>query len=124
MAGTCFQCSGPSMEPTIYSDNVLLTERFTPRWRSVQKGDIVIVRCPTKPKQFICKRIMGLEGDKISTGMLTSEVVPRGHVWLEGDNRDNSADSRHYGPIPQALITSRAFVRIYPFDEVTLLACN
>lgn len=41
-------------------------------------------------------------------------LVPRGHVWLEGDNSDNSIDSRTYGPVPMGLIQSRAIIRLYP----------
>lgn len=40
--------------------------------------------------------------------------VPRGHVWLEGDNSENSIDSRTYGPVPMGLIKSRVFLRLYP----------
>lgn len=40
--------------------------------------------------------------------------VPKGHVWLEGDNSENSIDSRTYGPVPMGLIQSRAIVRLYP----------
>jgi signal peptidase I len=40
--------------------------------------------------------------------------VPKGHVWLQGDNAYNSTDSRHYGPIPYALIQGKVFYRIWP----------
>lgn len=44
--------------------------------------------------------------------------VPKGHVWLEGDNSDNSIDSRTFGPVPIGLIQSRAFVRLYPNPQL------
>ena len=44
--------------------------------------------------------------------------VPRGHVWLEGDNLDNSSDSRTYGPVPYGLIRSRVYYKV----GATLLA--
>lgn len=47
--------------------------------------------------------------------------VPRGHVWLEGDNRSNSADSRIYGPVPQGLICARALCRVWPPKEIKML---
>lgn len=38
--------------------------------------------------------------------------VPKGHVWLQGDNFNNSTDSRHYGPVPYAMIRGRVFVKV------------
>lgn len=107
------------MEPTIYTNNIIFTEHLTPRFRKVQRGDIIIAKCPTNPKQHICKRVTGLPGDKINLGF-TSHVVPKGHVWLEGDNRNNSSDSRTYGPVPQGLIKSRALFRIWPFNDIKM----
>lgn len=115
-----FQCSGPSMEPTLYSNNILVTEHISPRLDRIQRGDIVIAKCPTNPNQHICKRIVGLPGDKIRTGF-TSQVIPRGHVWLEGDNRSNSSDSRTYGPVPKGLIRSRAIFKIWPPSDAAYL---
>jgi signal peptidase I len=40
--------------------------------------------------------------------------VPRGHVWLEGDNARNSTDSRAYGPVPAALLRGRVVARVWP----------
>lgn len=107
------------MEPTIYNEDILLTEHITPRMKRFNKGDIVIAISPSNPKQYICKRIIGLPGDKINTGLMSSEVVPRGHVFLQGDNRGNSLDSRSYGSIPQGLIRSRAIIRVWPLGEIS-----
>lgn len=38
--------------------------------------------------------------------------VPKGHVWLEGDNLMNSTDSRNYGPIPYGLIRGRVCLKV------------
>lgn len=112
------------MEPTIFTNNILFTEHLTPRFRKLERGDIIIAKCPTNPKQHICKRVTGLPGDHMKIGQFSSEIVPRGHVWLEGDNKHNSADSRVYGPVPQGLIRSRALFRIWPFTEIRMLNDN
>ncbi|KAI4463494.1 protease family s26 mitochondrial inner membrane protease-related [Holotrichia oblita] len=113
-------CSGPSMEPTLYSNNVLLAEHISPQFDKLSRGDIIIAKCPTNANQYICKRVVGLPGDKIRTGFM-SHIVPRGHVWLEGDNRGNSSDSRTYGPVPKGLIRSRAIFKIWPLADATYL---
>ncbi|XP_017778580.1 PREDICTED: mitochondrial inner membrane protease subunit 1 [Nicrophorus vespilloides] len=111
-------CTGPSMEPTIYTDDILITERLTLNYRNLQRGDIIIARCPSSPRDQICKRITGLPGDRMITELGRSSIVPRGHVWIEGDNRSNSSDSRSYGPIPQGLIKSRAVCKVWPPQEI------
>ncbi|KAJ8984417.1 hypothetical protein NQ317_012480 [Molorchus minor] len=119
--GDFVMCSGPSMEPTIYSDDILLTEHVSALSQRVSRGDIIIAKCPTNPKQQICKRVVGLPGDKIRVGFADSHVVPIGHVWLQGDNISNSTDSRMYGPVPQGLIRSRALCRVWPLKSFSLL---
>ncbi|XP_075155717.1 mitochondrial inner membrane protease subunit 1 [Haematobia irritans] len=135
-------CNGPSMEPTLYSNNILLTERITTRFYKPNRGDIIIAISPTNPEQYICKRVIGLPGDKVVTEKLpqseeieslnktsadkytpvfNDEYIPRGYVWVEGDNQTNSSDSRYYGPIPLGLIRSRAICRIWPLGEAKIL---
>jgi len=48
-------------------------------------------------------------------------VVPPGSVWVMGDNRADSKDSRYFGPIPESTIVGRAFVRVWPFGRFGLL---
>ena len=48
-------------------------------------------------------------------------VVPKGHVWLMGDNRTNSLDSRYYGAIPTSSVIGRAFCTYWPLDHARLL---
>lgn len=137
------------MEPTLHSNNILITERISPRFQRIIRGDIIIAKNPNNPMQNICKRVIGLPGDRIitksslhlnpfksgdsnstvdktddesTTNVFTSKaiVVPRGHVWIEGDNSENSSDSRFYGPIPQGLIRSRAVCRLWPLQDMTI----
>jgi len=86
-------------------------------WRHFQSpiaiGDVVVSKHPSRPGT-VCKRVTGLPGDQIlkpNGGMLT---VPDGHVWLEGDNPNNSSDSRSYGALPVALLQGRVVARIWP----------
>ncbi|MPC63969.1 Mitochondrial inner membrane protease subunit 1 [Portunus trituberculatus] len=45
-------------------------------------------------------------------------LVPKGHVWLEGDNHSNSTDSRNFGSVPAGLIRGRAVFRIWPLSDL------
>ncbi|XP_035252448.1 mitochondrial inner membrane protease subunit 1 isoform X2 [Anguilla anguilla] len=65
--GELVACSGPSMEPTITSRDVVFSERLSRHFYRIEKGDIVIAKSPFDPKMNVCKRVIGLEGDKVCT---------------------------------------------------------
>ncbi|KAK3101856.1 hypothetical protein FSP39_006821, partial [Pinctada imbricata] len=106
------QCYGGSMEPTIQSEDRVFVENISVRNRTLKKGDIVVAKNPFRPQELICKRLVGLEGDRINR-TFASFNVPKGHIWLEGDNKHNSMDSRDYGPIPYGLLVSKVIYRSY-----------
>jgi signal peptidase I len=92
-----------------------------------KSGDVIIASNPNDPKTIVCKRIIAMPREKVysqSGGLYTPPPppppanpqphlnlcrwskpisVPEGHVWIQGDNRDNSTDSRRYGPVPIAM---------------------
>ena len=116
------QCIGPSMMPTFNpSGDIVLLDRFSPRFlNKLERGDVVVARSPTAVRQTICKRIRATEGDRVRTGgpfRETIVTIPKGHIWLEGDNPNNSTDSRHYGPIPAALVLGRVVLKLWPPQE-------
>jgi len=62
------------MEPTIFSNDILVTERITPRFQRIKKDDIIIAKSPSDPKIYICKRVAGMPGDTVCVG-ISSQVV-------------------------------------------------
>lgn len=54
------------MEPTLTSNDVIVCEHITTRMLRFNYGDIVISKSPTRPDLYVCKRITGLPGDRIS----------------------------------------------------------
>lgn len=115
------------MNPTLNSrGDVLFTEYLSPRLSSLHAGDIVVATKPTNPRVSILKRIRGMPGDTIwvhpsHSRMPIQITLPPGHVWLEGDNHHQSTDSRHYGPVPLALIRGRARFRFWPLSQACVL---
>ena len=122
------------------TDPVTYLEMWQQMRSPISIGDVLVVQHP-KRKGTVCKRVVGLPGDQILLGgggaslaQLSNLyrprtasrgrggdqhrrqllVVPDGHVWLEGDNPANSSDSRHYGPVPAALIVGRVLCRVWP----------
>ena len=43
--------------------------------------------------------------------------MPQGHVWVVGDNMKDSLDSRHWGPLPMALIKGKVIAKMFPWNE-------
>mmetsp|Transcript_5587 Transcript_5587/g.5776 ORF Transcript_5587/g.5776 Transcript_5587/m.5776 type:complete len:165 (+) Transcript_5587:83-577(+) len=120
--GNVTLCVGPSMVPTFdEKGDLVVVDCFSQKilHRSYQQGDVVISVCPYDPEKTICKRIVALPGDTVSVqkkeyGQIrdTITTVPRGHVWLQGDNPLNSTDSRSYGSVPMGLILGRVVLKL------------
>ncbi|KAB0397443.1 hypothetical protein E2I00_000858 [Balaenoptera physalus] len=86
--GGVVMCSEPSIEPKIQNSDIVFAENFSRHFYGIQRGDTVIAKSLSDPKSNICKRVTGLEGDKIlinsPSGLFKSHsYVPTGHVWLE-----------------------------------------
>ncbi|CAH1393003.1 unnamed protein product [Nezara viridula] len=113
--GNLVLCTGRSMEPTLHHNDVVFSDHISPKIRGIRYGDIVVANSVTDPKLFVCKRVTALEGDVV-VYYNRYVFVPTGHVWLKGDNKDNSSDSRDFGPVPLALIRGRIVCRVWPLS--------
>jgi len=131
VGGLCFM-AGPSMLPTLDNSGELVVESILP-YRlfpsHLARGELITLTSPVNPSRIICKRVLGLPGDVVCvdpTGIkaLSTEhvIVPKGHIWIVGDNASWSRDSRDYGPVSMALIRGRIAARIYPFNRFTIFS--
>ncbi|OQR97065.1 mitochondrial inner membrane protease subunit 1 [Achlya hypogyna] len=127
--GDVVLCVGPSMLPTLNEHgDIVLLDKITPRFRRLRNGEVVIAKSPSNHRQTVCKRIVASEGETVglkhryNANRVEMKTVPKGHVWLEGDNKHDSHDSRYYGPVPYALIQGRVALRIWPLTQLGFLA--
>mmetsp|Transcript_1489 Transcript_1489/g.3086 ORF Transcript_1489/g.3086 Transcript_1489/m.3086 type:complete len:184 (+) Transcript_1489:341-892(+) len=117
--------SGRSMQPTFNargdgSCDALLLNKLSASWRSYQRGDVIIMRSPTHPTEMLAKRVIAMEGDLICTRDSVHKAiqVPKGHIWVEGDNANNSNDSNTFGPVAAGLVEARVEAKVWPLSEM------
>ncbi|WP_028544073.1 signal peptidase I [Paenibacillus taiwanensis] len=126
-----------SMELTYHEGDRLLENKWLYHFTKPERGDVVILQDPVEPIRLI-KRVVGIAGDKLElrqgklivNGVEQIEpyissptfpvqvqfpiVVPEGTVFVLGDNRGNSKDSREFGAIPLSLIEGKVIARLWP----------
>jgi signal peptidase I len=138
MEPTLHGCSG-------CDDDRLLVDKLSYRIRAVHRGDVVVFHRPAAaptPETDLIKRVIGLAGDTLSahggrvyvgerpliepyvnpacdgTADFAPVVVPAGEVFVMGDNRCNSTDSRVFGPIKRSSIVGRAVIIVWPLSRI------
>jgi signal peptidase I len=132
---------GQSMEPNLHSDQRLIIEKVSYRLHAPRRGDIVVLRLDQFEIPLI-KRVVGLpgemveihdnqvfiDGEPLREGYLPGAVqrnygpmqVPPDHVFVMGDNRDASNDSRSFGAVQLSHIVGRAWLSYWPPEDIRL----
>lgn len=128
-----------SMEPTIVDGERVLVNRLVYDFHDPRRGDVVVFHPPFKGEDLV-KRVVGLAGDRVEVkdgalfvngarqtepylneqtiqGIFPETTVPVGDVFVMGDNRNNSLDSRVFGPVSTKAIVGRAFVIYWPLSK-------
>jgi signal peptidase I len=143
--GQNFLVQGSSMEPNFHDRERLFVEKISYRFREPQRGEVVVFKYPAHPRRKFIKRVVGVPGDEIKirdtkvyiNGVQLEEdyldsitygefgpvYVPPGHVFVLGDNRNNSEDSRFsdVGFVPFENVVGRACFRWWPPTQMTVI---
>jgi signal peptidase I len=140
---------GASMEPTLHTGDRIFISRVAYRMGEISRGDVVIIKSPRNPDIEYVKRVIGLPGETLlfkdgevyvndylleepyltektnlwQNGFVEENipyVVPENHIFVMGDNRPRSSDSREFGPVPVESIIGKATVQYYPELNMSL----
>ena len=81
---------------------------------------------PSATRALRLPQVIGVEGDLVRPRCGDGSLVrvPRGHVWVEGDNGPFSHDSNAYGCVPAGLVQSRVAAKILPLSEAGAIECR
>lgn len=144
-----FVVSGESMVPTFHDKDYLIIDELSYRFNDPKRGDVIVFHPPNESKNiYYIKRIIGLPGETVTLAgtkviIKNSEhpegfeldqpylqnissndktvVVGKDHVFVLGDNRPKSSDSRIWGTLPLKNIKGRPYLRLYPFTNIAYL---
>ena len=135
---------GMSMAPTLEDHDRLIVNKLVYELGEPRPGDIVMLYYPLDPEKMFVKRVIAKEGDsvRIEDGRvyvndlpLRDEYVPaafrshddygpdvvkQGYYFVMGDHRNNSSDSRHWGPVPKKYIVGKVKVRWWPLQAARI----
>ena len=136
---------GPSMRPTLQSRERLVVNKFIYRFRPPEKGEVLVFQYPRDPSRDFIKRVIATPGDTVeiregrvlvNAQILTEDyilektrseypksTVPEGRIFVMGDNRNNSEDSRFadVGFVPYDLIKGKAMLVFWPISAYKTL---
>ncbi|MBN1935749.1 MAG: signal peptidase I [Anaerolineae bacterium] len=134
---------GHSMEPTLHTDQRLVVEKVSYKLHIPQRSDVVVLHLPNQSRELLIKRVIALPGETIEVkeggvyingerlaepyldietyGNYGPLTVPVDSVFVMGDNRGASNDSRSFGPVRIDQIVGRAWVSYWPFDVLGLV---
>lgn len=134
---------GQSMEPNLHTDQRIIVEKISYHLHPPRRGDVVVLKLPTEHDELLIKRVIGLPGEVIeiksgrvfvngvgldepylnqfTRGLVAPQVVPPLHVFVLGDNRGFSNDSRSFGMVAFSEIVGRAWLSYWPPQQFGLV---
>jgi len=134
---------GPSMEPSLYEGERVLVNKLAYHVREPRTGEVVVFVEPGGRNRSLVKRVVGVSGQELevrsgnvfvdgeiarehyvispSEDTMPPQTVDEGEIFVMGDNRSNSVDSRYFGPVSVDAIRGKAFLVFWPLSRFHLL---
>ena len=139
-----------SGQPTFISGDYILTSRVTYKFRRFERGDVIVFKSPKNPDIEYIKRIIGLPSDRIlvkgsdvyvNDQIITEKyisaptnlweggcikdnqvyIVPSNEIFVMGDNRPRSSDSREFCSVSVDSIIGQVFYRYFPSNKIGMI---
>ena len=144
-----FVVRGASMEPNFQEGNYLWIEKVSYHFSNLKRGEVIVLNAPDNPGQVYIKRVIGLPGERVIVSKDSIYIVKNGikfqlvepyvngvpsytkeedmvlgsdELFVMGDNRNVSEDSRFFGPIKVSAMIGRAWFRLLPTNEKGVIA--
>ncbi len=138
-----FLVNGPSMQPEFHTGERLYLNKAVYHLHPPRRFDVIVFRYPLNPAKDYLKRVIALPGERVAVkggvvyinGQRLEEdhpmvhqnanfdetTVPPGAIFVLGDNRPNSEDSRIFGFVPLRNVKGKAFIRFWPLSKLSLI---
>ncbi|MBS3977828.1 MAG: signal peptidase I [Syntrophomonadaceae bacterium] len=139
-----FYIPSGSMEPTLMPGDRIIVNKLVYRYSEPERGDVVVFKYPLDPEKDYIKRIVAVSGERIEVddgrlfinyeqvsehylppGLIYNDFgpaeVPAGQYFVMGDNRNNSQDSRIWGPLPRDNFVGKAVIIFWPLNRIGLI---
>ena len=140
-----YEIPSGSMEQTIEVGDRVFSEKVSYMFGDPVQGDIITFEDPADSERVLIKRVIATGGQTVdlrdgvvyvdgvpldepytqgkpsndlNSGITYPYTVPEGHVWVMGDNRTNSQDSRYFGAIKESSVTGKAIFIYWPLTDV------
>ena len=112
-----YKIVGASMEPVVLKGDRVITDKTAYQRMPPNRGDVIVFVYPDDRSKVFIKRIEALPGDVITQADGRKETVPHGSVYVLGDNRGQSTDSRTFGFVPLRDVTGKVRQVYYSSGE-------